>query len=613
MNPLQVDKMKLQKKIKKLLRMLKKSDKAYFNSDKPLITDEVYDSKKESLESLLKQIYHIDPHNKSLLRANKYLAKVGASVEGRLPKIKIPFFAYSLSKIKNDDPDKLKDWVSFLKKNGGELICSPKIDGCSLFLVYKKHLLRKAFTRGDGSVGSDVSIHANMLAKAKVIPHKVPYNKTIIVRGELAIESSVFEKHWKGKKLSGTLREPRNAVNGFINGYKQINGPSAKRFAKDLTFVAYEAMDKKGQDVFSGKLSKFGILTLLKTHGFTTYVGMKGYDRYNPFSGKISSFKSFKTRLDETLSKARKQNAFKCDGIVLEVDNDKYRKILKQNIQKGDKPNHIVSYKVGMLHADQQINLTPVTKVEWNTSKSAALKPLVFYKKVMFGSTKNIKANGVNASNIKKLGIGKGTIVKVVRSGDIIPQIIGSKPDSRQKNVLPSRCECGAKTVMIGKDLFCSKPSECKFFALKQLVASARNLKIDGLRSGKIEKLYNAGYQSLVSLLEAHPRKISKIEGFGDKTAEQIYTGLQKALKKASIANLMIASGKFIQPGFSLANSRAKKIENLYGKKVLGHLSKKKVRAKLASTPGLGEVAAKCFVDNHKSFVRWYKKIKRYR
>lgn len=614
MNQLQSDKLKIQKRIIKLLHFLKKADKAYHNSDKPIASDEVYDSKRDRLELLVKQLHHTDPNNKVLLQANKYLTKIGASVEGKLSKVKIPFFAYSLSKIKNDDPDRLKDWVSFLKKNGKELLCSPKIDGCSLFLLYKNGLLEKAFTRGDGVVGSNVSVHAKLLSKVKIIPVNLPIDKTVIVRGELAIKNSVFEKRWKNKKISSVLKEPRNAVNGFINGYKQINSKLSKKFAKDLTFIAYEILDKKGLDFVLDKSSKEELLVLLEKYRFTTYLGMYGYKKYNPFTSKKSStFKDFKFGLDKLLSKARKSNEFNCDGLVLEINNAKYRKVLKENIQEGDKPKHIVSYKVGMLHADQQISLTPVVKVEWNTSKSAALKPLVYYKTVMFGNTKNTKANGVNAANIQKLGIGKGTIVKVVRSGDIIPQIIGSKQDTRKKNVLPSRCECGAKTIMVGKDLFCSKPADCKFFALKQLIASVRNLKIDGLRKGKLEKLYNAGYISLYSLLKANSKKISKIDGFGEKTALQIHNNLHKAIKKASLSDLMVVSGKFIQPGFSLAHSRAAKIEKYYGNKLLAKLSRKKVFRKLSSTSGLGEVAAKCFVTNHKSFVRWYKKIKQYR
>jgi len=615
MNQLQVDKMKLQLQIKKLILFLKKADKAYHNSDKSIVSDDIYDSKKDRLESFTKQLQHIDPHSGTLLRANKYLKQVGAKVEGKLPKVKIPFFAYSLAKLKNDDPDKLKDWLSFLKRNGKRFICSPKIDGCSLFLIYMNGVLTKAFTRGNGLVGSNVIAHAHILAKAKVIPAKISVSSTVVVRGELAIKKATFEKHWKNKKMSGSsLKEPRNAVNGFINGYKQIKSLTAKKFAKDLSFVAYEVLRLDGSDFAAGKYDKSRLLEALKKWGFTTYLGMYGYDAISPFNNKhFHSFKDFKIYIDRLLAKARKRDEFNCDGVVLEIDNAKYRKLVKQKLKIDEKPKHIVSYKVGMLHSDQQISLTAVTKVDWNTSKSAALKPLVHYKPVMFGSTKNTKANGVNAANIQKLGIGKGTIVKVVRSGDIIPQIIGSKPDTRQTNVLPKHCDCGAKTVMVGKDLFCSKPSKCKHFALKQLIAAIKSLKIDGLRSGKLEKLYNAGYVSVAKLLKTWPKKLAKIEGFGEKTALQIHSNLHKAIKKASIADLMVASGQFIQPGFSLASSRAKKIEKIYSKHLFTVIPKSKALTKLASTSGLGDVAAKCFVKNQGSFVRWYRKIKRYR
>lgn len=617
MNKIEEDEVRLKKKAKKLYKLLKKADRAYYNTGKTIMSDSKYDKKLDKLELLAKQLRRLNPYSKAVAKLESYLNKeVGATPTGS--KVELPVYMPSLSKIKTDEEKKLTRFLT-ANKQAESILLSPKLDGSSLMLRYDQGKLVSAFTRGNGSIGRDVTVHAKLLAKNGIIPSNLDSksvskrlklkstkvvvdkssvkelatsicNTTVYIRGELQIEESLFQKTWKDKKVDGVLlKESRNAVNGFLNR-KTPN--KLKSFAKDLTFFAYSPYDKKGREWANYSGDKLGSILLLHAFGFSTYLHIFKL---------VKAKKNLKSELDTFLKKVLDNKQYTCDGIVVECNESTARGSTK----KGN-PTYMFAYKTSTKDLlNQEVAITTVEKVEWNTSKSGALKPLVWYEPVKFGNSKNIKANGVNAANIKRLGLAKGTMVKVVRGGGVIPQIVASKKSTRKNNPIPKKCYCGAKAVLISKDLYCSKPSKCKYLQYRRLVDSFKKMKVSGLSGKRIQVLYDAGYVDLLKFSKASTKKLAKLPGFSQKIASKIKDDFEEKKIALTLPQYAAISGVFVEPGFALAESRLKLIfSKLKGKALT--ISESKLESKLQHIPGLGNAAKECFIKNRNRFARFY-------
>jgi DNA ligase (NAD+) len=582
-----------------LVKRLKKADKAYFESGSPVMSDKRYDRLKDKLQQQVDAMARStgSADKKLLAKANKYLGTIGHSPTKAKVRLELPM--PSLSKVKNDDDKALDRFIRKLKDAGEKnILQSPKLDGSSLLLNYKVDgdcaILHSARTRGDGTIGRDVTAHAKLLARCLIIPLKVRTSssldrgyKMISVRGELLMSKRKFTKKWEGKKVDGTiLKEGRNAVNGFVNS-KTLN----TEFARDLTFIAF-GLYADGKEI----LSRSKTVSLLHKSAFTTYVSSQVGDYYPlaKLTGK---------RLRKSLTMLSGE-LYTCDGLVLEADTVKVRrKLLGRN-----KPEHSIAYKVG--HTDlegQEVHTTTVTKVEWNTSKTGALIPLIHYEPVKFGLTTNSKANGISLKNLRSMKMGPGAKIKVIRSGGVIPRIVKVVKPHAVK--IPTKCECGAPTVEVGVHLYCGKPHSCSILAKEQLTSALKHLKVDGYGGTKVQQVYDAGYTNITLLLaKGREKQLLKIPRWGEKAASTARTNLLKSLEKAKASDLMVVSGRFVEPGFSLASSRCQIVV-----KALGPSPEKwrvKDAQKLAKVKGFGTVASECFARCLPTYQKWYKEFR---
>jgi DNA ligase (NAD+) len=351
----------LQLKPTELVKILKEADDAYHNKGIDIITDAHYDL--------------IKLHLKEISPKNPYFKNVGFKPPDKL-KIKLPYYLGSQNKIKYGNIKDLDNWFSKFN-NPTEYVISEKLDGIScLFMNHNDEI--KIYTRGDGVYGIDISYLKDYIK----FPSNIPNG--FAVRGELIIS----KKNWELLKDIGA--NARNVVAGVINS-KTIK----KNILEKVDFVVY--------DVFNQRVKNEEALKLAKKLKFN-----------------IVKYKVIKTNLNndilfDLLKTFKKTSNYEIDGIII-THNKPY------DIIKGDNPNYSFAFKSNEL---LDIAEVVVTNIEWNISKDRYMKPIVQFNPVQLNGVIIKQATGFNADFIEKNKIGIGSILKIQRSGEVIPHIIG--------------------------------------------------------------------------------------------------------------------------------------------------------------------------------------------
>ena len=496
-------------KIKKYVAWLKKADNAYFNTGKPIASDDKYDRVK-------KYIQDNDPKN-------PYLKKVGHKPKSG-KKVKLPYYMPSLDKIYPD-----RGAEAFLKSSSGDFSVLYKLDGVSV-LAINQNGETKLYTRGNGSVGQDIT---------KLLPYIKgvgTLKKKEAVRGELMIKLSDFNA-----KFSKDFENPRNTVSGVANSDK-----IKTKVAKSIDFVAHE---------FVFPVTKWKEARVkLKSRGFLT-TPTKQFN--NPTITQLTKY-----------LKDNKTKIYDIDGIVL-IDN---------------KTGSRISFKVNAPAVD-----AVVKTVNWQLSKHGILKPVIILEKpIKLSGVSITRVTGHNAKTIQDLGIGQGAIIKVTRGGDVIPRLDGVVRKAK-KVELPANFKWNkTNTEAVATNLSKSDKSHIK---VKKLTEAFRILGFDGIRSATAKVLIDNDYDLIDTLLGDEEDFLDI--GVGNANSTKLYSGIQKAKKKASHGKLMWAS--HIWPsGFT--DTRFDKILSVVPYKQLVRVDPKKLIQKISRIHGFSTATSVEFV-----------------
>lgn len=645
-----------------LLKRLIKANRAYHNGS-AIMTDALYDQQLDKLKGMRKHV--TDASLKSevtsfikLVGVKPDAAPVQQSLFGtelvvsktQNKDVDLPVFMHSLQKIKNDDAKGLSKFIDFLMKVQYErdsdspsksvhLSISPKLDGSSFVLHYKNGKLLTGVTRGDGSVGKDKTSHAMTLAAAGVIPKKlktwIMHQKleNVYVRGELIISLRTFKSQWAPE-----YDNPRNAIAGWLNA----NEPNAK-LASTISFIAYyaysredeayeigydnpEAPNERAKAIAANDDSQvppslISVGATLSHAGFTTYHKAPAYT----FFASEGYTKSLQERMFTQLKKAAPTDdfPFEQDGIVIEPTSLPLRAFIEQTYPSKDgRPRWGRAFKFGASEIDnQESQETEVQRIEWNTSKSGALKPKVIIRPVSLNGATIGAVTGNNAQYLIDRCIVPNAKVVIVRSGGVIPQIVDVL--TRSKNpakYMAQKCDCGAPAIWVentkgGKypDLYCSEPHKCKYVQVNVLLNAIPKFQ-DGISSGSINKLYDAGMTSFLRVVQTKSTFILKIPGFGQSMADKMMALRQQITQTVldkDFELLYLASGVFMRPGYSLAEANFAKIAPI-AKKYLSDdsVSLKKLDKALAKA-GIGQEARELFVQQYPKFLVFYAKLEK--
>ena len=477
--------------------------------------------------------------------SNKVLTEVGAPITKK--KVKLPYFLASMDKIK-PDTKKLGQWKAKYK---GDVVISAKLDGAS-GLYTTEGEKPQLFTRGDGARGQNISY---------LIPYlKLPNEKNIVIRGELIIPTARFNE-----KYSEKYANPRSATIGIING-KDFS-PSTFR---DLDFVAYELIRPR---LIPSKQMEF-----LKTKHIDVVQYKVEKDVTN-------------TMLSNLLEDWRKSYEYLIDGIIV-MQNKMYPR-------KKKNPKHAFAFK--MVLSDQTAE-AKVVNVIWTPSKDGLLKPRVQITPITLGGTRIEFATGFNADFIEKNKIGVGAIIKMVRAGDVIPQILSVVKPAAKAKMPDVPYHWNATHV----DILVDNKAENITVREKTIARFFQMLEVDALSSGNVKRLMKAGFDTVEKIIKMEKSDFLKVEGFKDKLATKIYSSLHEKLKKTDVIVVMAASNFF---GRGMGRRRLRAILDEYPEILEKNQSIEDMVQEVAKIKGFAKKTAERFAKNVAKFKQFARDI----
>jgi NAD-dependent DNA ligase len=476
-----------------LADIIKEANKEYYNKNKSVISDEIYDV-------IVDKLKEINPEN-------PILKTIGAPVDTKNKKVKLPYWMGSQDKIKTDK--KVLD--RWLKKYPNNFILTDKIDGISALLNIKNGVY-SLYTRGDGEYGSDIS---RMIKYINNIPKNL--NKDISVRGELVIS----KKNWL--KISHLGSNPRNTVSGVFNS----KTPNLE-IIKYIDFISYQVLNP---DNLTPSL-QFHHLTLNK-------FDVAPMTTINNIDVDI---------LSEYYNERRENSGYEIDGIVV-VHNNIYKNITSNN------PKHSFAFKNMITNDGAEVT---VLDVKWDISKDGYLIPVIIFPPTDIGGVTIQRTAGFNAQYVKDNILGPGAKIMVIRSGDVIPHITRViKPAVSGKPKMP---DVEYTWTDSGVDIIINNKKESSELQKKVLVNFFTKMETKGVSSGIINKLYGAGFNTIFKILNISIEQLQSIDGIQTRSANNIYNAIQE-IDLNNCIKLMTASNTF---GRGFGERKIKLITDIY-------------------------------------------------
>lgn len=471
---------------------------------------------------------------------NQAVKEIGAKVNKN--KVTLPYHMPSMDKIK-PDTNALVKWMT---KYHGSYVLSCKLDGVSA-LYSCEGAEPKLYTRGDGTIGQDIT---------HLIPYfQLPKVRGIVIRGEIIIQKAVFEAKYKT-----TFANPRNMVAGTIN-HKHIDEAIV-----DLDFVAYETISPN--------------VKVSEQMEFLKSLSIKSVLYQNVNSNILTN-----EYLSNLLVDWRKNYSYEIDGIIVTDNSTVYERKLGN-------PEHSFAFKMVL---SDQIAEAIVTDVLWTPSKDGYLKPRVRIEPIQLCGVTIEYATGFNGAFIRDNKIGIGATIQLIRSGDVIPHITAVTMPS-QEGKMPT---FPFKWTSTNVDIMLENPSEDPIVKQKNIAGFFVGLGVEGLSSGNITRLINAGYDSVPAIIKMTVQDFLKVDGFKDKMANKIYNGIQSKLEEVSIIKLMSSSNLF---GRGLSEKKFEVIlTELPDILISDETDAEKVEA-IAELKGFSEKTAELFVDKIDEF-----------
>ena len=508
-----------------LTEMLNLANVLYRNFQ-PIMTDNEYDI----LEDYIKEKYP----------SNQHTRKIGAPVEKN--KVTLPYHMASMDKIK-PDTNALTNWM---KKYTGPYVLSCKLDGVSgLYTTEGK--TPKLYTRGDGTVGQDIS---------NLIPYlRLPKTKGVVIRGEFIIPKTIFETKYKTK-----FANPRNLVAGIIN-HKTVS-----ETARDIHFVSYEV-----------------IKPVLKPSEQMDFLGTLDIERVLSKNETKSTLTN--ELLSDTLIEWRESYTYEIDGVIV-IDDKIYPR-------KSGNPEYAFAFKMVL---SDQIAEAKVVDVIWTPSKDGYLKPRVQIEPINLGGVRIEYATGFNGAFINDNKVGIGAIIELIRSGDVIPHIrkVTVPAEEAKMPSVPFKWNDTHVDVLL-EDIESDETVKEKV-----ITGFFRGIGVEGLSSGNVSRIIQTGFDSVPKIIKMSMDDFLTVEGFKEKMASKLYNGIKDKLTNASLVTIMSASNLF---GRGFSEKKLELIMESYPDVLLSKESNTEKVRKIAAIKGMAQKTAEAFVERIPDFI----------
>ncbi|HMN23070.1 MAG: NAD-dependent DNA ligase LigA [Ignavibacteriaceae bacterium] len=516
----------IEKKIEELRSQIIKHDYNYYILAEPVISDENYDKLVKELEKLETENPHLITPDSPTQRVGKDLTKEFNPVKHKIP---------MLSLANTYDEQDVLDFDRRVKENLPEseiveYVVELKIDGASISINYVDGILKTAATRGDGTVGEEVT---NNIKTIRSIPLKIDlskekkYNlKNFEVRGEVYMRISDFDKLNKEREVNEEklFANPRNSAAGTL----KLQDPKIVS-ARKLNVFLYSLIS--GDEEFDSQSENLKLLTKL---GFTVNPQYKICKNIEEVLKVCSQFEEIRDTLE-----------YEIDGAVIKVNSIHQQKLLG-SIAKS--PRWAVAYKFKAKQAFTKLN-----DITWQVGRTGAITPVAELEPVKLAGSTISRATLHNFDEIQRKDIRVGDTVVIEKGGDVIPKIVSVILNERQKKSQPTKAPekcpvCNSKLFKPENEVafYCENP-ECSAQIKGRLIhfASRGAMDIEGLGDALIDLFVDKGFITHFSdiyKLKDKRDKLVEIERLGEKSIGNLLHAIEQS-KAQPFAKVLFALG----------------------------------------------------------------------
>lgn len=509
-----------QERIEMLVRELNHHGHQYYTLDNPTISDKEYDKLYNELVNLEEETGIVLPDSPT--------RRVGGEVLKGFEKYTHRAPLWSIDKAQN--LQELFAWITRLEKTVAEynreredklppldFVTLLKFDGLSVNLAYNKEgILEHAATRGNGEVGEEI------LAQVKTIrsvPLRIDYDSLIEIHGEALMTKQAFIEY--NSKAQVPLKNLRNGAAGALRNLDPKE--TAKR---KLTAYFYDIGYTEG----TAFKTHVEMLEFLKEKNFPLHSYYKLCTNVEEVIKEIKDIEEKRDSLD-----------FDIDGVVITVNDTSTRSVLGYT-QKF--PRWAIAYKF-----EAQETTTILERVEWNVGRTGKVTPSAMLEPVELGGVTVKRATLNNWDDIQRKKVKLGSRVLIRRSGDVIPEIMGTtnlESEETKDIEKPTHCpSCGSELIQDGVHIFCENSLSCKPQMVKSIVhyASRDAMNIEGFNEKTAEQLFEElDIREIADLYDITLEDLLGLERFGDKKANNLLSAIEKS-KGCSLDTFIYALG----------------------------------------------------------------------
>ncbi len=498
------------RRAEELRRTINEHNHRYYVANQPTITDFEFDI-------LLNELQTIEKHFPELVTSDSPTMRVGSDLTEEFVQVEHLWPMLSLGNTYNTE--EIIDFGDRVKKALGyepEYVCELKYDGVSISLTYEEGVLVRAVTRGDGTVGDDVTANVRTIRSIPVRVSAEGIPSSFVMRGEIYLPRKGFQEMNAARQLQGEplFANPRNAAAGTL---KML----------DPRIVAARPLDCYLYYMLGEQLpaeNHYDNIMTARSWGFRTPDVMQVCHGMNEVTGFIASWEH-----------ERKKLAYDTDGIVIKVNSIEAQQRLGNTAKSA---RWAIAYKYA---AEQAV--TELLSVDFQIGRTGNVTPVANLRPVLLAGTTVKRASLHNSDQIDLLGLHYGDIVTIEKGGDIIPQIVSvdreQRADSSEAVTFPENCpECGTPLVRTDGEVnhYCPNYLHCPPQITRRIIhfVSRKGLDIEGLGEETIEMLWSNGLiHNVADLYDLRHEQLASLDRMGDKSASNIINGLQVSLSAA--------------------------------------------------------------------------------
>lgn len=502
-------------RVDELVKILNEASHNYYALDNPTITDQEYDDYYHELEKIEKE-------NPTLIRDDSPTKRVGGKIINEFLKVTHEVPMMSLGDIFSEE--EVIEFDKRIKKTikNPRYVCELKIDGLSVSLIYENGKLVRGATRGNGTVGEDITHNVETI---KSIPLTIDIKDKIEVRGEIYMpkKSFISLNEERKNKHEQPFSNPRNAAAGSV---RQLDSKIAAK--RNLSTFIYHLPEPSKYNIEN----HYEALSFMQKLGFVVNKNIIVANSINDVITYINKW-----------TKERSNLPYEIDGIVIKVDNFDDQKNLGYTIKT---PKWAIAYK---FPAEEV--LTKLKNVEFCVGRTGKITPRGDLDPVHLAGSIISSVTLNNLDYIKEKDIMINDIISIHKAGDVIPEVVEVKKERRTGDELPitmiNNCPiCGVELIKKDAIYYCPN-SKCDARSIEGLIhfSSRDTMNIEGFGESIVEDFYNMGYLKNIPdyyKLYSHKEELMELEGFGEKSINNLLTNISES-KSNSLEKLLFAFG----------------------------------------------------------------------